>query len=145
MSWFLRTFTGFVVALLILGVGGYFGLTYILTRLTASPPRPTFPNDDPNYGKTVANKQAPPPAAPKAAAKPAPKLPAGAYEAIVKQPIGLVVRGAPDLSANQIDGVEYNEPVIVLSKSQDGRWEKIRYGSNNTEGWVKAGNTKKAE
>ncbi|MBE9028368.1 SH3 domain-containing protein [filamentous cyanobacterium LEGE 11480] len=138
MGWFLRTFTGLLIAILILGVGGYFAVQYVLAQLTAVPPKPTFPNDNPNYGKKVAKKTAKPPAA----KKPKP-LPAGAYKGKVKQPIGLIVRGAPSLRAGQLDGVEYNEPVIVLATSKDGRWEKIRYGSTDKEGWVKAGNTQK--
>jgi hypothetical protein len=147
MSWFLRTFTGLVIALLILGVGGYFAIQYVFTQLTAAPPKPTFPNDNPNYGKKVddgkkvATKAVPPTAAP----EPPKNLPTGAYKGIVKQPIGLIVRGAASSTAGQIDGVDYNQPVIVLSKSQDGIWEKIRYSSNNQEGWVKAGNIQKAE
>lgn len=141
MGWFLRTFTGLLVALLILGVGGYFAVQYVLAQLTALPPKPTFPNDNPNYGKTVKSQTSPKPAATKKQ-KP---LPAGAYEATVKQPIGLIVRGAPSLTAGQLDGVEYNEPVIVLSTSKDKLWEKIRYSATEKEGWVKAGNTQKGQ
>jgi hypothetical protein len=147
MGWFLRTFTGLLIALLILGVGGFFAVQYVLTQLTASPPRPTFPNDNPNYGKQQASKKDVPPIAkdadPLAAAPKSKPLPEGAYEGQVKQPVGLIVRNSPELGAGQVDGVEYNEPVIVLSKSKDGLWEKVRYGSSEKEGWVKAGNIQK--
>jgi cytoskeletal protein RodZ len=147
MGWFLRTFTGLLIAILILGVGGYFGVQYVLTQLTATPPRPSFPNDNPNYGKQVAAQKAAKKENAEAATKPEePKskpLPEGAYEGQVKQPVGLIVRSSPELGSGQVDGVEYNEPVIVLSKSKDDVWEKIRYGSSEKEGWVKAGNIQK--
>jgi Bacterial SH3 domain len=148
MGWFLRTFTGLLIALLIMGVGGYFAVQYVLSQLTATPPRPTFPNDNPNYSKPVAAKpDAKSPVAAKPDATPeeakSKPLPEGAYDAQVKQPVGLIVRNSPELGAGQVDGVEYNEPVIVLSKSKDGLWEKIRYGTSEKEGWVKAGNVQK--
>jgi Bacterial SH3 domain len=147
MGWFLRTFTGLLIAILILGVGGYFAVQYALTQLTATPPRPTFPNDNPNYSKQAAAKKAAKSEAGKASPEPeaakSKPLPAGAYEGQVKQPVGLIVRSSPELAAGQTDGVEYNEPVIVLSKSKDDLWEKIRYGTSEKEGWVKAGNIQK--
>lgn len=148
MGWFLRTFTGLLIAILILGVGGYFAVQYAMTQLTTTPPKPTFPNDNPNYSKQESAKKAakaePDKAAPTAAAEPKSKpVPEGAYEGQVKQPVGLIVRNSPELGAGQVDGVEYNEPVLVLSKSKDELWEKIRYGSSEKEGWVKAGNIQK--
>jgi hypothetical protein len=147
MGWFLRTFTGLLIAILILGVGGYFAVQYALTQLTATPPRPTFPNDNPNYTKQAAAKKAAKVEAGKETPEPevakSKPLPAGAYDGQVKQPVGLIVRSAPELGGGQIDGVEYNEPVIVLSKSKDELWEKIRYGTSEKEGWVKAGNIQK--
>ncbi len=147
MGWFLRTFTGLLIAILILGVGGYFALQYAMTQLTANPPRPTFPNDNPNYSKQTSAKKAAKAEsekeAPTAAAPKSKPVPEGAYEGQVKQPVGLIVRTSPELGASQVDGVEYNEPVLVLSKSQDALWEKIRYGTSEKEGWVKAGNIQK--
>ncbi|MFM2430336.1 MAG: hypothetical protein RLZZ511_1549 [Cyanobacteriota bacterium] len=144
MGWFLRTFTGLLIALLILSVGGYFAFQYALTQLAAPPPRPTFPNDNPNYAKQTAKATAEKADDKPAEAKPASKpLPEGAYEGQVKQPVGLIVRTSPELGSSQTDGVEYNEVVTVLSKSKDGLWEKIRYGSSEKEGWVKAGNIQK--
>jgi Bacterial SH3 domain len=147
MGWFLRTFTGLLIAILILGVGGYFAVQYAMTQLTTTPPKPTFPNDNPNYGKQESAKKAakaePDKAAPAAAEPKSKPVPEGGYEGQVKQPVGLIVRSSPELGAGQVDGVEYNEPVIVLSKSKDELWEKIRYGTSEKEGWVKAGNIQK--
>jgi cytoskeletal protein RodZ len=147
MGWFLRTFTGLLIAILILGVGGYFAVQYAMTQLTATPPKPTFPNDNPNYSKQASAKNAKAAAdkdvAPAAAEPKSKPIPEGAYEGQVKQPVGLIVRSSPELGAGQVDGVEYNEPVVVLSKSKDELWEKIRYGTSEKEGWVKAGNIQK--
>jgi hypothetical protein len=144
MAWFLRTFTGLLIALLILSVGGYFAFQYALTQLAAPPPRPSFPNDDPNFAKASAAKTSAAKTDSKSTPeKPTKPLPEGAYEGQVKQPVGLIVRSTPELGSGQTDGVEYNEVVTVLSKSKDGLWEKIRYGSSEKEGWVKAGNIQK--
>jgi hypothetical protein len=134
------------LAFLVIGVGGFVALNYLLTRLTAPPPRPTFPNDDPQFAKTIkkvtpSNKNRPEPLA-KPSPSPQPKpLPPGAFEGRVTQQIGLILRDAPALNASSIGGLDYNQRVIVLSKSDDGRWEKVRVDSQ--EGWVKAGNIEK--
>jgi hypothetical protein len=151
MGWILRTFTGLIIALLILSTGGYFVARHLVTQLTAKPPRPAFPNDDPNYLKKVGKKptgKADLKAAPDAKEakstkeKEAKPLPPGAFEGKVKQPIGLMVRDTPEMSAGASGGVDYNERITVLEASSDGAWQKIRYGSNR-EGWVKGGNIEK--
>jgi Bacterial SH3 domain len=152
MGWFLKTFTGLIIALLILGVGSYFAVQYVLAQLTAPPPRPSFPNDKAGYVrkgvKTTAKGDIKPTETKSndakdpepAVAKP---LPAGAFSGRVKQPIGLIIRDNPEAGSSQSGGVEYNEPVVVLETTADGAWQKIRFGSSNREGWVKGGNVEK--
>jgi hypothetical protein len=143
MSWFLRTFTGLMIAILILSVGGYFGAQYLLAQLTAPPPRPTFPNDNPQYGKNNAKKSA----SKSVEAKPEPEksaapLPPGAFEGRVTQEIGLILRDSPELGSGQSGGVDYNERVVVLETTPEKNWQKVRLSSGK-EGWVRGGNIEK--
>jgi Bacterial SH3 domain len=144
MSWFLRTFTGLMIALLILGVGGYFGAQYLLAQLTALPPRPTFPNDNPQYAKKGKKGSAQSDLKIDATkpAEPSKPLPAGAFEGRVTQEIGLILRDGPELSSGQIGGVDYNERLVVLETSADKAWQKVRNASGK-EGWVRGGNIEK--
>jgi uncharacterized protein YgiM (DUF1202 family) len=143
MSWFLKTFTGLMIALLILGVGGYFAAQYLLAQLTAPPPRPNFPNDNPQYAKN--NKKGSSaqadvkPEAPKPSEAP---LPAGAFEGRVTQEIGLILRDGPEMGSAQSGGVEYNDRLVVLESSPDKSWQKVRLSSGK-EGWVRGGNIEK--
>jgi hypothetical protein len=149
MRWLLRTFTGLGVALLVLSVGGYVVLNHLLTQFTTPPPRPTFANDDPKFAKnakkansSATNRSPAPVAKPSPSPQPKPSpLPPGAFEGRVTQPIGLILRDSPDPGAASIGGLDYNQPTVVLSTSNDGRWQKVRVGSQ--EGWVKAGNIEK--
>ncbi len=145
MTWFLRTFTGLMIALLILGVGGYFGAKYLMAQLTAPPPRPTFPNDDPQYLKKTKKGSAQQDLKTEAG-KPSPiatpPLPAGAFEGRVTQEIGLILRDGAELSSGQIGGVDYNERLAVLETSADKAWQKVRL-ANGKEGWVRGGNIEK--
>jgi Bacterial SH3 domain len=142
MGWFLRTFTGLMVAVLILGVGGYFAAQYVMAQLTAQPPRPSFPNDNPAYNKKPAKTNSQGDIKAIAPSKPAAPLPAGAYEGRVTQEIGLILRTGPEIGSGQTGGVEYNERVVVLETSGDNAWQKIRLSSGK-EGWVRGGNVEK--
>ncbi len=151
MRWFAKTLTGFTIAMLILGVSALLGGKYLYAQLTTPPPKPYFPNDNPNYVKQ-AKKKAVPSAAEdrpisKSEEKPEEKkaaeakpLPPGAFESRVIQPMGLILRQGPE-GASSGNGVEYNEVLIVLETSSDGAWSKVRSGSR--EGWVKSGNLEK--
>jgi Bacterial SH3 domain len=143
MGWFLRTFTGLMVAVLILGVGGYFAAQYVMAQLTAPPPKPIFPNDNPSYNKKTAKTNTQGDIKAEAApSKPAAPLPAGAYEGRVTQEIGLILRTGPEIGSGQTGGVEYNERIVVLETSADKAWQKIRLSSGK-EGWVRGGNVEK--
>jgi uncharacterized protein YraI len=64
---------------------------------------------------------------------------------VVIQPIGLVLREGPGTEFPQVGGVDYNEEIVVLEEPDDKSWIRVRAASNGQEGWVKAGNTRRAE
>lgn len=167
MNWsaLLKFSVGFSLAIALLFFAGVSATRYLIGRLTAPPPRPTFPNDDPNFtlsptpsaSPTLAAAATPSPTSTPVAsvATPSPASPsptpettttpetpaADGYEARVTQSIGLVIRQEPSRSAAQVGGVSYNESVIVLETSSDGEWLKVRLPNSGLEGWVKSGNT----
>jgi hypothetical protein len=157
MSWsgLVKFLVGFTLAIAILFFAGA-GLTrYLITKLTAPPPKPIFPNDNPaEVGTSPAVAQPPaspqssptPSAAPSPTPSPSPSpSEPGAYEARVTQPIGLVVRQEPSRDSEQIGGVEYEQEVTILEESTDGEWVKVRLSGSGLEGWVKSGNTERLE
>jgi uncharacterized protein YgiM (DUF1202 family) len=68
--------------------------------------------------------------------KPEEALPAGAYQAVVVQSLGLVMRSGPGTSYSSIGGVDYEDNLVVLA--EDNGWLKVR-SDNGREGWVKGG------
>lgn len=160
MRWLAKTFTGLLLALAVLAVGGYFGLNYAIQQLTKAPPKPTFPNDNPNFVKKNKTRSASknlslptPSTSPKAGEgkekdKDKPKeaekkpLPPGAFEGTVTYNQGLVLRDAATRDAGTIGGVEFNETLTVLETSSDAEWQKVRT-SKGREGWVRGGNIQK--
>ncbi len=152
MRWLAKTFTGLLLAATLLAVGGYFGVNYLMSQLTKLPPRPTFPNDNPDFLKKNTKKVDPKSAIKpkdgegskepeKAPAKPKP-LPPGAFEGRVTYAEGLVLRESASRSATTLGGVDMNEKVTVLETSTDGEWQKIRTGSDK-EGWIRGGYVQK--
>ncbi|MBD2462415.1 SH3 domain-containing protein [Oscillatoria sp. FACHB-1407] len=149
MSWsgLIKFFTGFTLAIALLFFAGVNVTRHLITRLTAPPPRPVFPNDTPSpvasaAASTPQTQATPSPAA--SAAPPVERSPspneAGAFEARVTEPIGLIVRQEPSRDAERLGGVEYDEVVTVLETTSDGEWQRVRLSGSGVEGWVKAGN-----
>jgi Bacterial SH3 domain len=149
MSWsgLIKFFTGFTLAIAFLFFAGVNVTRHFITKLTAPPPRPVFPNDTPtpsaqpvnttNSATNTATESIPNASTPVRSAAP---LPAGAYEARVTEPIGLIVRQEPSRDAERLDGVEYDEALTVLETSPDGEWQKVRLSGSEVEGWIKSGN-----
>lgn len=145
MSGLLKFVTGFLLAIALLFFAGVSTTRYLITRLTAPPPRPTFPNDNPTAPPPAvepSTQAAEPTATPTPAPTPTPLEP-GAYAALVTQPIGLVLRQGPGTDTEQIGGIAYNEELVVLETSSDGEWLRIRLEGSTVEGWVKSGNTER--
>ncbi|MBD2185832.1 SH3 domain-containing protein [Planktothrix sp. FACHB-1355] len=165
---------GFIIAIGLMIGAGVAAALYFVTKLTAPPPKPIFPNDKPIVKAQATAAQNPPrPSLTKSAAvtptptktlvaqtptaeepsptptpseTPSPKpLEPGAYRARVTWSKGLSIRNGPNTESERIGGVGYNESIVVLSESEDKKWVKIRLEDGNTEGWVKAGNVEKVE
>lgn len=146
-----KFFMGFLLALAILAGGSVAAALYFVTKLTALPPKPTFPNDSP--AKVVASApKAKPPAnqsqttpsqpTPSPTSTPTP-LPPGAYRARVSWPEGLVLRDKPTYESGSIGGIAYNDQVVILEVTSNKEWERVRLESSNEEGWVRGGNTER--
>lgn len=154
-----QLFLGIIIGLLLIAGGTAAAGYYFLSRLAEVPPRPVFPEElpkqpEPKAEESPAKKQEQPdkqekPEEKKPAPEPSPqepeKLEPGAYKARVTWPDGLSLRDNPSKSANRIGGVAYNRELIILKKSEDGQWQKVRIPGSNQEGWVKAGNAEKVE
>ena len=81
---------------------------------------------------------------PEPPATPQEEIPPNAYYANVTWSEGLSVRAEPNINSERIGGVGYNARILILEDSADKRWQKIRIPGTQQEGWVKAGNVKKA-
>lgn len=136
---------GVALALVLLSLTGVATARYFMAKLSVLPPRPVFENDvvaeQPAPTETPASPQPQPENTPQPETAPPPENPLGSYQAVVVQPIGLVMRSGPGAEHPQLGGVDHNEQVLVLETSEDQRWIKVRVGSSGQEGWVKSGNT----
>ncbi|MGF1457792.1 MAG: SH3 domain-containing protein [Leptolyngbyaceae cyanobacterium] len=134
---------GTSLALVLLSLAGVATARYFMAKLSVLPPKPVFEND-----VVLQAADAPPPEVPQetapTAAVPPPiaENPPGSYEAIVTQPIGLVMRSGPGAEHQQLGGVDYNDEVLVLEADGSGSWIKVRVSNTGQEGWIKAGNTR---
>lgn len=158
-----KLIVGMSIALLLLSMAGVATARYFMARLSVLPAKPLFDNEQPaaTAQDGLPTAAAPPstdvsatpqPAAPPAAAEPTPEqtpepaatpaLEPGAYEAVVVQPIGLVLRAGPSTDQAQVGGVDYNDEVVVLEAPSDQSWVRVRVLSSGQEGWIKAGNTR---
>lgn len=133
---------GVTIALMLLSLAGVATARYFMGRLSVLPPRPTFENETASTVESPAAESTPAEASPEPAPTPSPAPTPEGYEAVVVQPIGLVIRSEPTTASQQLGGVDYNAEVRVLEESEDGRWILIRLPESGQEGWVKAGNTR---
>jgi uncharacterized protein YgiM (DUF1202 family) len=140
---------GVAIAVMLLSMAGVATARYFMARLSVLPPRPVFDNELPVQPPPEVVTQPPaveaPPPTEAATAEPTPELEAGSYEAVVVQPIGLVLREGPGTEFPQVGGVDYNEDIIVLEEPDGKSWIRVRVVTSGQEGWVKAGNTRRAD
>jgi uncharacterized protein YgiM (DUF1202 family) len=145
---------GIAIALILLSMAGVATARYFMGRLSVLPPKPFYSEEMPaeEMAPEIASETAPetaselaPAAPPEEAAPPEPALEPGAYEAVVVQPIGLVMREGPGVEYAQVGGVDVNETVTVLEEPADQSWMKVRVVSNGQEGWVRSGNTRRVD
>ncbi|MBF2036655.1 MAG: SH3 domain-containing protein [Leptolyngbyaceae cyanobacterium T60_A2020_046] len=138
---------GVTLALFLLSLAGVATARYFMARLSVLPPRPAFSNDNPSgsappTSPSPAPEAATPAPTPEPAAAPVEEKPPGSYDAIVVQPVGLILRSGPGTNFDRMGGVDNQDRILVLKTSDDGQWLNIRIPDTGQEGWVKAGNTR---
>jgi Bacterial SH3 domain len=118
-----------ILGLLIVGAG-FGGLSFlILEQLSHSPVKPSFPEvkkENPDTVNVHANDD-------------------GTYVAMVVYQGDLVLRDSPANSGKLVDKLQFQDTVIVTGKSKDGQWEQVRVESKGINGWIAAGNLKRAQ
>lgn len=146
LSGIAKFFIGFLLGVAIIVGSGAATIYYFWTKLSATPARPTFSEERPKA--TPVAKKAISSTAPKAQVNrqvtlksPTKEIPPGAYKARVSWSEGLILRDAPGADAARTGGVAFNQEVLVLTESDDKRWQKIRLVDGDLEGWIKSGNT----
>ena len=146
---FSKLVLGVCLALFLFSLAGVATARYFMTRLSVLPSKPVFSNE------TVASPTGtePPASETENATSPEPTLastpadsasverPPNSYDAVVVQPIGLVLRSGPGRDFQQLGGIDYNDMVWVLETSEDGEWLNVRLPETGQEGWIKSGNT----
>ncbi|MFM7220657.1 MAG: SH3 domain-containing protein [Nodosilinea sp.] len=151
---------GMALALVLLTLAGVVTARYLMGRLAVLPAKPLYGDEQPTPPPAAAPPTAaappvitPEPAPPTPAVTPPPAAPgaevppaaAGSYEAVITQPIGLVLREGPGTDRPQLGGLDYNQAVVVLEEPTDQPWVKVRVAATGQEGWVKAGNLRRRE
>jgi len=152
LSGLFKFILGFFLGILFLAFCGVGAAYYFWTRLSITPAKPIFAEEQPKKLPTAKKASVTQASKPKLSSKPRPTpskspvkaLPPGAYKARVTWPEGLSLRDAPTLESNRIGGVAANQEVFVLKQSDDGKWQQVRLVEDNQEGWIKTGNTEKA-
>lgn len=143
---------GLTLALLLFTLAGVATARYFMAKLSVLPPKPVFDNDAPAVTAAGPSPDAePPPASTPVAVAAEPEttpvepvdLPPGSYEAVVNQPIGLVLRSGPGTEFDRLGGLDNNTQLVVLKTSEDGEWLNVRIPGSGQEGWVKGGNTRR--
>ena len=157
MNWFglAKFFIGLILALSVLIGGSVATGLYLMSKVTAPPPKPVFANDrasvkayrspDSKSTERAAVNDAKPIATPTLSETPSLKpLEPGAYRARVSWSEGLSLRSAPSLDSERIGGIDYNQQIVVLEENPDKSWQRIRL-EDNKQGWIKAGNIERVE
>ena len=157
MNWFglARFFIGLILALSVLIGGSVATGLYLMSKVTAPPPKPVFANDkasvkayrspDLKATERAAVNDAKPIATPTLSETPSLKsLEPGAYRARVSWSQGLSLRSAPSFESERIGSIDYNQQIVVLEESSDKSWQRIRL-EDNKQGWIKAGNIERVK
>ncbi|MGB8699750.1 MAG: SH3 domain-containing protein [Thermosynechococcaceae cyanobacterium] len=115
---------GLMAVIVTVGVGSFL----VLQQLSRSPSKPVFAAAQPN--KADLDIRA---------------APDSSYPALVVYQGDLMVRDTPQSTGKVLDKVQFDHTVIVLGKSEDGVWENISDEAKGIQGWVAAGNLKRAQ
>ncbi len=156
-SAFLKVILGFFLAIALIAGSSYLLARQVIAQLTAPPPKPMFPNDNPavrQAQKKIAAKPRPSPvpvaspspspvpvASPSPSPSPSPSQDRYSVRVTLKR--GLNLREGPSRSANKIGGLTYNQRITVLEESQDKQWVRVRLEPSGQEGWVFSNHTER--
>ena len=150
---------GFIIGIsLIVGVSGGLVFAYY-KKMSVLPKKPDFPASvkpsaneaeiesattiEPLESKTTLEEEVA--IVPEPEPEPEPELPPNSYYAAVTWPEGLSLRAEPSIDAERIGGIQFDNKIIILEDSADGRWQRVMLPWNQQEGWVKGGNTKRVD
>jgi uncharacterized protein YgiM (DUF1202 family) len=67
------------------------------------------------------------------------------YPALVVYQGDLVLRDKPDKNGKVLDKLRFDETVSVIGESDNKQWQQVRFEAKGVEGWVQAGNVKRAQ
>jgi hypothetical protein len=115
---------GLFVILAVIGAGGF----AFLQQLSRTPPKPIFAEAKKD---SVALDIRP--------------APDDSYPALVMYQGELILREGPDSTAKALDKLKFEDTVVVTGTSTDGQWQQVRVEFKDIEGWVRAGNLKRAQ
>jgi uncharacterized protein YgiM (DUF1202 family) len=117
---------GLLAVTLVTGVGSFL----VLQQLSRSPQKPNFAD----VKKDAANSQLDIRSADDKT-----------YLALVMYQGDLVLRDKPDSSGKVLDKLRFEETVTVIGESDNKRWQQVRFEEKGIEGWIQAGNVKRAQ
>ncbi len=144
---------GFLAGVVLLLLGSVAAGFFLFSTLSATPPKPVFPEEEQpkklasinTKSSTVAATNSKLVSTTVASASPSASPEPGAYKARVKWQSGLSMRSEASYESSKVGGVAYNQEVVVIQDSDDKQWQKVRVVETNEEGWVKAGNLERAD
>ena len=67
------------------------------------------------------------------------------YPALVVYDQDLMLRDKPDSNGKVVDKLRFNDTVTVIGESENKQWQQIRFEAKGIDGWVRAGNVKRAQ
>ena len=142
---------GFVLGVSLIAAGVAGGAYYYFKKVSSSvPKKPIYTSGTPKIASSENQQTAV--VETEQESKPQPEVtpvvqntvPEGAYYANVTWPQGLSLRAEPSINAQRIGGIGYNARILILKDSQDKKWQRVQLPGTKQEGWVKAGNIKRA-
>lgn len=148
VSGFFQFLLGFIIGIILFGGGIAGGAYYFLTRVAVDPADPIEMNSDADQSPeeevtVVEDSSDSEEVEPEPEPEPEPEsedLPEGAYRATVTWDTGLILRAEPTENSDRVGGVAYDQELIILGRSDDNDWDRVRVVGTGQEAWVKAGN-----
>lgn len=140
---------GFLIGVALIAGSAVGAAYYYFTKVSSSvPKKPVYPEESTTVAQQPEeDSQLDIESLSNAETQPEPvteSIPPNAYYANVTWSEGLSLRAEPSIDADRIGGVGYNARILILEDSADKRWQKVRIPGSEQEGWVKAGNIKRA-